>query len=78
LSYTSFAYQNASLSATTIDENTPLVVSLTVMNTGRRPGKNAVLLFVTDKVRRVTPEYKMLRRFEKVELEAGTFLLFYR
>lgn len=77
LSYTTFAYQNASLSATTIDENTPLVVSLTVMNTGRSRGKEAVLLFVTDKVRRVTPEYKMLRRFEKVELEAGTFFLFY-
>jgi len=74
LSYTSFAYVNVSLSATEIDEDTPLQVSLTVVNTGQRAGKEAVLLFVTDKVRRVTPEYKLLKRFEKVELEAGEYV----
>lgn len=71
LSYTRFHYGNVTLSATTIDEATPLTVRFTVTNAGRRAGKEAVLLFVTDRVRRVTPEYKLLKRFEKVELAAG-------
>lgn len=40
-------------------------------NTGDVAGKEAVLLFVTDWARRVTPEYKLLKRFEKVALGAG-------
>ena len=71
LSFTSFTYSNVTLSAATIDERTPLTVRLTVANAGRRRGQEAVLLFVTDRVRRVTPEYKLLKRFEKVDLEAG-------
>lgn len=71
LSYTSFAYSNVTLSATTIDERTPLTVRLTVTNAGRRAGQEVVMLFVTDKVRRVTPESKLLKRFEKLALEPG-------
>ena len=68
LSYTTFAYSNVSLSATTVDEHTPLEVSVTVTNTGLRAGKEVVMLFLTDQVRRVSPEYKLLKGFEKVEL----------
>jgi hypothetical protein len=42
-----------------------------VSNTGSVAGKEAVLLFVTDWARRVTPENKLLKRFEKVALGAG-------
>lgn len=71
LSYTTFAYSKPALSASTIDERTNLTVRVTVRNAGAVAGKEAVLLFVTDWARRVTPEYKLLKRFEKVALDAG-------
>jgi beta-glucosidase len=41
-----------------------------VTNTGRVPGKDALLLFVTDETRRITPEVKLLKRFAKSPLLA--------
>jgi hypothetical protein len=38
---------------------------VTVTNTGPIPGKDALLLFVTDETRRVTPDMKLLKRFAK-------------
>ncbi|CAN0436706.1 unnamed protein product, partial [Scytosiphon promiscuus] len=35
---------------------------------GRWRGDNAVLLFATDLVRKLTPRYKLLKRFDKVRL----------
>lgn len=73
LSYTSFAYEKARLvSGPTADEYTPVQISVQVRNTGKRPGKHTVLLFGADVVRRVTPEAKMLKAFNKTrELRPG-------
>jgi beta-glucosidase len=72
LSFTTFAYENARLNASTTDEHTPVTLSLRVRNTGQRKGKHTVLLFGSDVVRRVSPEAKMLKAFAKTrELGPG-------
>lgn len=72
LSYTTFEYSPITLSpGPTIDERGNLTVKVRVSNTGKVAGKEAVLLFVTDWARRVTPETKLLKRFEKVSLKPG-------
>ena len=77
LSYTSFAYSLPTLSASTLHETRDLNVSVTVTNTGKVAGKDAVLLFLTDYARQVSPEYKLLKRFAKTPLlqpgEAWTY-----
>jgi beta-glucosidase len=71
LSYTQFEYTD--LQATGgIDSD--LKVSVTVQNTGASGGAETVLFFTFDEFRRTTPEYKRLRAFEKVYLEAGAKL----
>lgn len=55
-----------------IDEDDSLLVSVTVTNTGTvHTAAHSVLLFIVDVFRRVTPEYKLLKRFEKVVLAPG-------
>lgn len=63
LSYTTFAYTNLALSTTSITEDGAVQVSLTVTNTGDKyTATDSVLLFLFDVYRRVTPEYKLLKR----------------
>lgn len=71
LSYSTFSYSVPILSSIMINEDTTLTVSTTVTNTGAYTAKDVVLLFLTDVYRRVTPEYKLLKRFTKVELAPG-------
>ena len=72
LSYTSFEYSDLTLDKEEYTEGEKLKVSVKVTNTGKRAGKEAVLLFVgardTDYVLRPVKE---LRAFDKVELLAG-------
>ena len=42
-----------------------------VKNTGKVAGDEAVLLFATDLVRKVAPQYKLLKGFDKVSLSPG-------
>ena len=46
-------------------------VSITVKNTGRRAGNEAVQIYVNDLVASISPPGKRLRRFAKVHLEPG-------
>jgi beta-glucosidase len=71
LSYSSFTYSNVQLSAKSISEKDTLTVSATVTNTGAVQAQHSVLLFLTDVIRRVTPEYKLLRGFTKLDLSSG-------
>lgn len=72
LSYTSFAYQDLQLSGDTLYGDTAtLRVSVRLKNTGARPGKEVLQLYVNDMVASITPSVKKLRAFEKVSLEAG-------
>lgn len=54
-----------------VDEEALLRVSVTVRNTGGRAAKHTVLLFLYDLYRVVSPEYKLLKRFQKVDLSPG-------
>ncbi len=71
LSYTHFSYDNLQLSAEKLKMNTPLKVRVTVTNSGKRPGKEAVLLYVSDLVRSVTPPVRRLKGFRKISLQPG-------
>ena len=52
LSYTTFTYSDLRLGKNTISANEDLPVSVTVTNSGRRTGKEAVLLYVVISLRR--------------------------
>ncbi len=46
-------------------------ISVDVTNTGKRVGKETVLLYSSDLYASLTPDVKRLRRFEKIELKPG-------
>ena len=46
-------------------------ISITVKNTGNRAGKEAVELYSRDVFASITPPVKRLRKFTKINLEAG-------
>jgi beta-glucosidase len=72
LSYTTFEHSPLSLDKTSADEKDVLELSATVRNAGNRAGAESLLLFsFTPYQHGVTPNYKRLRRFEKVYLEPG-------
>jgi beta-glucosidase len=71
LSYTSFEYSEPRLSASEIDRDGELRVSLTLTNAGPRAGAEVVQLYVRDLVGSVTRPVKELKGFQKVELAAG-------
>ena len=70
LSYTTFTYSNITAPEHTPADG-PVTVSVTVENTGTRPGWEVVQLYVTDRFCRITPFVKQLRRFEKLWLQPG-------
>lgn len=71
LSYTEFEYSDISPSADEINEKDILTVTVTVKNTGKRDGKEAVELYVRDTHSSVVRPEKELKGFEKVSLKAG-------
>ncbi|RPA84644.1 glycoside hydrolase [Ascobolus immersus RN42] len=72
LSYTSFEYSNAKLSADVLEESGSIEVSVDIKNTGDRFGKESVQFYVSQIT---TPglvrPVKELKGFDKVQLEAG-------
>lgn len=71
LSYTDFEYSDITLSADEIKDSDILTVTVTVKNTGKRDGKEAVQLYIRDTHSSVTRPEKELKGFEKVSLKAG-------
>jgi len=71
LSYTSFEYSNLTLDKTEFKADDVLTFTIDVTNTGKRAGKEAVLLFSSDLVASVSPEVRRLREFAKIELQPG-------
>ena len=71
MSYTTFVYSDLRLGKNTISANDELPVSVTITNSGRRAGKEAVLVFVSDLVASISPPNRRLRRFAKVNIEPG-------
>lgn len=68
LSYTSFDYTDFKLSKTNFSGKDKIQVQVTVKNTGKRKGKEVVMLFSSDVYASITPDNKRLIRFKKIEL----------
>jgi beta-glucosidase len=71
LSYTTFSYDNLSLSSPIIGPADTLFVAIEVRNTGKRPGEEVVQLYIRDDVASVTRPVRELKRFERIHLEPG-------
>jgi beta-glucosidase len=71
LTYTTFAYSNLRLSAETIGPDGEVEVQVDVQNTGSRPGREVVQLYLRDPVASVVVPVQRMRGFQKVELAPG-------
>jgi beta-glucosidase len=71
LSYTTFKYENLTLSADTIAKNGNVTASVTITNTGSRDGLEIAQLYIRDKFSSVTRPVKELKDFARVPLKAG-------
>lgn len=71
LSYTTFAYSNPRVSATTFKDTDGLTISVDVTNTGSMAGKEIVQLYVRDCESGLVRPVKELKGFAKVSLQAG-------
>ncbi len=71
LSYTTFDYANLKVSPAQIKPQDQAKVSVTVSNTGKRPGDEIVQLYVRDLVSSVTRPVLELKDFKRISLAAG-------
>jgi beta-glucosidase len=71
LSYTSFSYTNLSVDKKSFGADETARISVTVLNNGKRAGKEVVQLFISDLIASLTPDVKRLRGFQKIELNPG-------
>lgn len=71
LSYTTFEYDDLSISRSHVQRTDTLVISVRVRNTGRRAGQEVVQLYVRDLYASIAPPVRRLRGFEKIALAAG-------
>jgi beta-glucosidase len=69
LSYTTFEYRGLRADASEMGPKDKLTITVEVTNTGDRPGKEIVQLYLSDVVASITPPVKVLKRFEKIELK---------
>ncbi len=80
LSYTTFEYSDLKLSAKEINTDGKVEVSFNVTNTGEREGDEVVQMYITHQITSLTYYEKVLRGFERVNLQPGetktvTFIL---
>jgi beta-glucosidase len=72
LSYTTFAYEVPTLSATSVKAGQPVTVTTTVRNSGARDGDEVVQLYVTKPAVKGAPNARhVLAGFERIHLKAG-------
>lgn len=71
LSYTTFNYSNARVSAKTFKDVDGVVVSVNVTNTGKLAGREIVQLYVHDQKSALVRPEKELKGFAKVQLQPG-------
>jgi beta-glucosidase len=71
LAYTDFAYSDLAIELTPDGHRAAAVVSVSVENTGRRPGREVVQAYVTDRFSSLTTPVQRLCGFQKVHLEPG-------
>ncbi|PWH13093.1 MAG: glycosyl hydrolase [Anaerolineae bacterium] len=71
LSYTTFAYSNPRVSASTFKDVEGVTLTVDVTNTGSRAGKEIVQVYVHDRQAGLVRPQKELKGFAKVELQPG-------
>lgn len=71
LSYTTFEYSNLKIGPGRIGPAGQAKVSVTVTNTGKRPGDEIVQLYIRDEVSSVTRPIMELKDFKRLTLAAG-------
>jgi beta-glucosidase len=71
LSYTTFAYSEIKLSSTSLKGNNTLTATINLTNTGNKPGKEVVQLYIRDIIGSITRPMKELKGFQKIDLKAG-------
>jgi beta-glucosidase len=71
LSFTSFKYSDLKLGASKVKPNEDLQVTVTVQNTGDRPGDEVVQLYVRHLEARVPEPIRSLAGFSRIHLNAG-------
>lgn len=76
LSYTTYQYSNAKVSATKFKRTDKLVAEVTVKNTGKMKGKETVQWFISDPASSISRPMKELKYFEKKELNPGESVVY--
>ena len=71
LSYTTFTYSNMKVENASFNKDDVLKVSVDVTNSGKRAGKESVLLYSSDLIASMVPDGRRLRDFKKIELQPG-------
>lgn len=71
LSYTTFDYSNLKVNTPCFTANDELIVTVDVRNTGKRKGKEVVMLYSSDLFASLIPDNRRLRTFDKIELAPG-------
>lgn len=71
LSYTQFEYANLKIENQAVSAAEPLRLSVEIKNIGATKGKEVVQLYINDRVSSVSTPVKMLKGFQKIELEPG-------
>ena len=71
LSYTTYSYSDIQLNTTELNMTGVLKASVTVTNTGDRPGEEVVQLYIRQLVGSITRPVKELKGFRKIALKPG-------
>jgi len=71
LSYTTFSYDEPTLSKSSLQGDETLKASVTLTNTGDIPGEEVVQLYIADPVASISRPVKELKNFRKVMLQPG-------
>lgn len=71
LSYTNYRYDNLNIINPSISGNESLVAEIEVTNTGSRAGEEVIQLYIGFENSGIDRPVKLLRGFQKVELQAG-------
>ncbi len=71
LSYTTFSYSNLTINRTEFGPDDTLEFTISLTNTGKVAGKEAVMLFSSDLVASQVPDGRRLRAFTKVDTDPG-------
>lgn len=69
ISYTTYEYSNLRTDKTDFTADDIINVTVDVTNTGKRAGKEAILLYSSDVIASMVPDGRRLRAFEKIELQ---------